>query len=67
MRLYSQLAPNLGLLFQFTQLTSEGQYKIEIYVAPHNETDIGVINKNVVTVEEKNRKFPQLIAIGVNL
>ena len=45
----------------------EGQYKIKIYVAPHNETDTGVLNRNVATVETNYRKFPKLIAIGVNL
>ena len=45
----------------------EGQYEIKIYFAPHNETETGVLNKNVATVETNNRKFPKLIAIGVNL
>ena len=32
----------------------EGQYEIKVYVAPHNETDTGVLNKNVATVETNN-------------
>ena len=56
MRLYSQLASNLGFTLPI-YTTSEGQCKIEIYVAPHNETDTGVVNKNVVTVEKRTEKF----------
>ena len=39
----------IGAAFSF-YTTCEGQYEIKVYVVPHNETDTGVLNKNVVTV-----------------
>ena len=35
----------------------EGQYEIKKNVTPHNETDTGIRNKNVVTFEKTTEHF----------